>query len=86
MASGVVPDLFPNNPVETLALHAWDNKLLDVSDVVQTQKSPYSETALLTACCHNNVERRRSYYAVPYTCAIRPKHVWRPLVEKAVHA
>ena len=85
MASGVVPDLFPNNLVETLALHAWDNKLRDVSDVVQTQKSPYSETALLTAFCYNSVEKRRSYYAVPYTSAVRPNHVWRPLVEKAVH-
>ena len=38
VTSGVVPDLFPNNPVETLALYAWDNKLVDVSDVVETQK------------------------------------------------
>src|SRR5689334_121616 len=83
MTSGVVPDLFPNNPVETLALYAWDNKLVDVSDVVETQKSQYSETALLSAFCYNSVEKRRSYYAVPYTCAVRPNHVWRPLVEKA---
>ena len=83
MTSGVVPDLFPNNPVEILALYAWDNKLVDVSDVVETQKSQYSETALLSAFCYNSVEKRRSYYAVPYTCAVRPNHVWRPLVEKA---
>jgi ABC-type glycerol-3-phosphate transport system substrate-binding protein len=51
MTSGVVPDLFPNNPVEILALYAWDNKLVDVSDVVETQKSQYSETALLSAFC-----------------------------------
>ena len=72
MTSGVVPELY-----------AWDNKLVDVSDVVETQKSQYSETALLTAFCYNSVEKRRSYYAVPYTCAVRPNHVWRPLVEKA---
>src|SRR5437588_1495387 len=83
VTSGVVPDLFPNNPVETLALYAWDNKLVDVSDVVETQKSQYTETALLTALCYNSVEKRRNYYAVPYTCAVRPNHVWRPLVEKA---
>jgi multiple sugar transport system substrate-binding protein len=71
MTSGVVPDLFPNNPVEMLALYAWDNKLVDVSDVVETQKSQYSETALLTAFCYNSVEKQRSYYAVPYTCAVR---------------
>src|SRR3954470_21141991 len=49
MTSGVVPDLFPNNPVEILALYAWDNKLVDVSDVVETQKKEYTETALLSA-------------------------------------
>ncbi|HEX3339707.1 MAG TPA: hypothetical protein VHT68_11110 [Pseudolabrys sp.] len=83
LTSGVVPDLFPNNPVEILALYAWDNELVNVSDVVETQKSRYTETALLTAFCYNSVEKRRSYYAVPYTCAVRPKHVWRPLIEKA---
>ena len=83
MTSGVVPDLFQNNPVEILALYAWDNKLVDVTDVVETQRSEYTETALLTSHCYNSVEKRRSYYAVPYTCAVRPNHVWRPLVEKA---
>jgi multiple sugar transport system substrate-binding protein len=83
VTSGVVPDLFQNNPVEILALYAWDNKLVDVTDVVETQRSQYTETALLTSYCYNSVEKRRSYYAVPYTCAVRPNHVWRPLVEKA---
>ena len=83
ITSGAVPDLFPNNPVEILALYAWNNKLVDVSDVVETQKSQYTETALRTAFCYNSVQQRRSYYAVPYTCAVRPNHVWRPLVEKA---
>jgi multiple sugar transport system substrate-binding protein len=83
MTSGVVPDLSPNNPVEILALYAWDNKLVDVSGIVEKQTSQYSETALLNAFCYNSVEKRRSYYAVPYTCAVRPNYVWRPLVEKA---
>ena len=83
MTSGVVPDLFTNNPVEILALYAWDNKLVDLSDVFETQRSQYSETALLSSYCYNSIEKRRSYYAVPYTCAVRPNHVWRPLIEKA---
>jgi multiple sugar transport system substrate-binding protein len=29
------------------------------------------------------VEKKRSFYGVPYTCAVRPNHIWRPLVEKA---
>ena len=83
MTSGAVPDLFQNNPVEILALYAWDNRLVDVSDVIETQKSQYTDTALVTAHCHNSIEKRRGYYCVPYTCAVRPNHVWRPLVEKA---
>ena len=86
MTSGLVPDLFQNNPGEILALYAWDGKLVDVTDVVETQKPQYTETALLTAYCYNNAEKRRSYYGVPYTCAVRPNHIWRPLVEKAGYA
>ena len=83
VTSGVVPDLFQNNPAEILALFAWDDKLVDVSDVVETQKSLYNETALLAANCYNSVEKKRSFYGVPYTAAVRPNHIWRPLVEKA---
>jgi len=80
MTSGVVPDLFQNNPAEIIALYAWEDKLVDVTDVVETQKSLYNETGLLTAYCYNNAEKRRSFYGVPYTSAVRPNHIWRPLV------
>src|SRR5207244_2116623 len=83
VTSGVVPDLFQNNPGEIIALYAWDDRLVDVTDVVETQKSRYNETALLTTYCYNNAEKRRSFYGVPYTSAVRPNHIWRPLVEKA---
>ena len=79
----VVPDMFTNNPGEIIALYAWDDKLLDVSDVVETQRSQYSETALHTAYCYNRVTKKRSFYGAPYTLAARPNHIWRPLVEKA---
>src|SRR5436189_1546954 len=81
--TGVVPDMFVNNPGEIIALYAWDDKLADVTDVVETQKSQYSETALHTAYCYNRVTKTRSYYGAPYTLAARPIHIWRPLVEKA---
>src|SRR5215470_9932586 len=32
MTSGVVPDLFQNNPAEIIALYAWEDKLVDVTD------------------------------------------------------
>src|SRR6266542_6062821 len=38
VTSGVVPDVFPSNPTEAIALFAWDDKLVDVSDVVATQR------------------------------------------------
>jgi len=81
--SGIVPDLFRNNPDEIIALHAWDDKLVDVTDIVETQKEEYTETALLNTYCYNNVEKKRSFYGVPDVTAALPNHVWRPLVEKA---
>ena len=83
VTSGVVPDVFPANPSEIIALYAWEDKLVDVSDVVETQKEEYTETALLNTYCYNNVEKKRSFYGVPDTTAVLPNHVWRPLVEKA---
>ena len=39
VTSGIVPDLVPNQPGEIIALYGWDDKLVDVTDVVETQKS-----------------------------------------------
>src|SRR5437764_2423475 len=83
VTSGVVPDLFQNTPAEIIALYAWDNKLVDVSDIVEAQKEEFTETALLTAYCYNNGEKKRSYYGVPYTVGASMNQIWRPLVEKA---
>jgi multiple sugar transport system substrate-binding protein len=83
MTSGAVPDLFQNNPFEIVALFAWDDKLVDVSDVVATQKEEYTEAALLSAYCYNRVEKRRSFYGVPYTASVSANHIWRSLVQKA---
>src|SRR5262249_5280385 len=63
--SGVVPDMFPQTPDELIALFAWDGKLVDVTDVIETQKEEYSETALLNTYCYNNVEKKRSFYGAP---------------------
>src|SRR5438309_5498679 len=83
MQTGVVPDMFTNNPIEIGALYAWDGKLVDVSDVVATQREEFTETALANNYLYNNIEKKRSFYGVPYTTATLPNHVWRPLVEKA---
>ena len=65
ITSGEVPDLVPANPAEIVALFAWQDKLVDVTDVVETQKAQYSETALLSAEFYNNETKRRSFYGVP---------------------
>jgi len=67
--SGIVPDVFPGNPNEIAALYAWDDKLTDVSDVIETQREEYTETALLNTFCYNRVTKNRSFMA----CLIRPQ-------------
>ena len=83
ITSGAVPDVIPNNPAPIIALYAWNGKLVDVSDVVETQREEYTETALLAAHCYNNVEKKRSFYGVPFSAGVALNHIWRPLVEKA---
>src|SRR6266404_4940096 len=83
MQTGVVPDMFVSTPTEIIALFAWDDRLVDVSDVVSTQREELSETALVNMNCYNNVTKKRSLYGVPYNQGTLPNHVWRPLVEKA---
>jgi len=83
ITGGDVPDIVTANQPEIAALYAWQDKLVDVSDVVETQKALYSETALFSANCYNSVAKRRSFYGVPYVGATLPFHVWNSLVEKA---
>jgi multiple sugar transport system substrate-binding protein len=83
MTSSVVPDLFQNTPAEIIALYAWEDRLVDVTEVIETQKSQYTRTAMLTVNCYNNVQKKRSFYGVPYTVACQTNHIWRPLIEKA---
>jgi multiple sugar transport system substrate-binding protein len=83
ITSGVVPDLIQNNPGEAIALYAWEDKLVDVTDVVATQREAFTETALTNVNCYNSVTKKRSMYGVPFTMDVLPNHVWKPLVEKA---
>ena len=83
MTSGIVPDMFTNNPIEIGALYAWEGRLVDVSDVVATQREEFTEAALANNYLYNSVEKKRSFYGVPFTTATLPNHIWRPLVEKA---
>ncbi|HTW69177.1 MAG TPA: ABC transporter substrate-binding protein [Acetobacteraceae bacterium] len=85
ITSGAVPDVWYSDTgaSQIVPQNAWHGKLVDVSDVVETQKSEYLPTALTASRFYNAVEKRRSYYGVPYKTAVLILHVWRSLVEKA---
>jgi multiple sugar transport system substrate-binding protein len=83
VTSGVVPDMINVGDFYFAVLSAWKDQLVDVSDVVDTQKSLFSPTYLRTVDAYNNVKKERAYYAVPLKAATVPFHIWKSLVEKA---
>ncbi|MDR3529360.1 MAG: ABC transporter substrate-binding protein [Rhodopila sp.] len=84
LTSGDVPDLiFHDAPETILPQFAWNDTLLDVSDVVDVQKSKLSPTALDCASYYNSVKKARSFYLCPIKQACEPFHIWGDLVEKA---
>ncbi len=84
LTSGDVPDLiFHIAPSTILPQNAWNDRLVDVSDIVEAHKSELSRTALLSSSYYNSVTKRRSYYLVPTSQGANPFHIWGDLVEKA---
>ena len=83
ITSGVVPDIVDSNPGEIVQLYAYQDKWVDVSDVVETQKSQFSDTALQAVQAYNNVTKKRATYGVPLRAGVVPCHIWKSLVEKA---
>ena len=59
---------------------AWENKLVDVSDVVNSVKNLYPKAILETVKFYNNVEEKRSYYAVPIHQGTMHIQYWRDLL------
>lgn len=83
ITSGVVPELMEDADFSFTPLNAWDDKLLDVSDIIETQKSQYNDIILLGRHLYNNVKKERSYYGVPMKAASTTFHIWQSLVENA---
>ena len=84
LTSGSVPDLiFHDAPATILPQNAWNDRLVDMSDVVEAQKSVLSETAVLASSFYNSVSKQRSYYLAPVKQACAPMHIWGDLVAKA---
>src|SRR5580704_56815 len=84
LTSGDVPDLFfADAPSSILPQNAWDDKIVDVSDVVKPFESQLSETAKLCSTFYNKATKSRSYYLCPIKQGATPFHIWSDLVEKA---
>jgi multiple sugar transport system substrate-binding protein len=81
--SGVVPDIMETADLEFAALNSWDDRFVDVSDIVETQKKDFIPIAIESCFLYNNVTKKRSYTVVPLRVTGWPFHIWRPLVEKA---
>lgn len=85
LTSGEVPDVMEMTNYFLTSLSAWKGQLLDVSDVVDTQKPQYLEAALLHAYNYNSATKGRAYYGVPMKASAATFHIWKSLVEKAGH-
>ncbi len=85
LTTGQVPDLIysDDGAAQTVPQAAWDGKLIDVSDVVETQKSELSDTALRSAQFYDSVAKKRSFYGVPFKAQALNIPTWKTLVEKA---
>ncbi len=85
LTSGQVPDLIyaDNAPAQIVPQSAWHDQLLDLSDVVQTQKTEFSATALQSAQFYNAVQKKRGIYGVPFKGSTLNIPVWKSLIEKA---
>ena len=82
ITSGAVPDMIEVADFALAPIQSWDDKLLDVNDVVEPEKGQFMPTAL--SCCYfyNNVTKKRAYYVVPVRIAAVPFHIWKSLVEQ----
>jgi multiple sugar transport system substrate-binding protein len=83
VTSGVVPDIIDVGDYFFAVLSAWNDQLVDLTDVIETQKPLLIPTALQTAFAYNNVAKKRSYYMIPNRMAVTPFHVWKSLLDKA---
>ena len=84
LTSGDVPDLiFHDAPETILPQFGWNDQLMDVTDVVDTQKAILSQSALDSSSFYNSVKKARSFYLCPFKQACEPFHIWGDLVEKA---
>jgi multiple sugar transport system substrate-binding protein len=82
ITSGAVPDMMEIADFQITPLNAWDDKLVDVNDVVEPVKGQFLPTALNCCYHYDSVSKTRAYYITPMKVAAVPFHIWKSLVEK----
>ncbi|MEO0840419.1 MAG: ABC transporter substrate-binding protein [Cyanobacteria bacterium J06643_5] len=82
MKAGNPPDIIMSFKAERSpnSRLAWDNKLVDVSDIVDSVRNKYPKAILQTVNFYNNVEKKRSYYAIPIHQGTMHIQYWRDLL------
>ena len=85
MQVGDVPDLVHSVTGDRFLVPraAWDDQLIDVTDVIDSQKAEFHPTALSGSRFYNAKLKKHSFYTVPIKCSTLMEQVWRPLVEEA---
>jgi len=80
--TGVVPDVMEIADFALAPLQSWDDRLTDITDVVEPVKDQLIKTALSSCYYYNNVTKKRAFYVAPMKIAAVPFHIWKSLVEK----
>jgi len=85
LTSGDVPDVMLHDAgsQNVVPQNAWNDKLVDVSDIVEPQKANLHPTAYLAAQYYNSVAKKRSFYLAPIKINATPFHIWGSLMDKA---
>jgi len=85
LTSGDVPDVMSHDAgsQNVIPQNAWNDRLVDVSDIVEPLKSQFHPTAYLASQYYNSGTKKRSFYMAPYKINATPFHIWNSMVEKA---
>ncbi|MEC4819049.1 MAG: ABC transporter substrate-binding protein [Scytonema sp. PMC 1069.18] len=84
LQAGTPPDVLMTDNADRVLnpTLAWEGKLVDVSDVIESVKPFYPKIVLQSAYFYNNQKKQRSYYAVPIHQSIPHVFYWRDLLEQ----
>jgi multiple sugar transport system substrate-binding protein len=81
---GDVPDLV--HPITLSAFLAsrlaWDDKLEDLTDVIESEKAEFHHIAILGSRYYNAKLQKHSHYTVPIKCSTLMEQAWRPMIEE----